>query len=363
MVQNAANYRKSFDYQILARLLGDGLLTSEGEIWRRDRRLQQPLFTGQALEAFAKTITHCAEELAQSLRVGREVVLEEEMTRFGLHVIGERILSLDIRKWSAEVSGHLDVCQRQIVARGLALVDLAKWIDTPGERRFKRSLRALQQIIDAMITERSRLTPAVPDLYSLLTTEGYPHERLRDQLLTLFFVGHETTAIALTWFFVCLAWDPQLDARLASEPASSPLLRQTIDETMRLYPSIGFMGREAIEEDRLGGFTIPKDSIIVLCPYATHRRADLWEDPLKLDPSRFAPGRREQIPVGAHIPFAMGPRGCIGVHFAMLELETVISTLLPRFRFELTSQEPIRPIPLVSMRPSRPVRMRVLARL
>lgn len=376
MIQNAANYRKSFDYQILARLLGDGLLTSEGEIWRRDRRLQHPLFHGQALEKFYSTIAQCARDTVSAWKPGTEIALEAEMTRFGLHVIGERILSLDIRGWSEEVSHHLDVCQKQIVARGLALVDFARWIPTPGEIRFKRSLRELYRIVDEMIERRAKLGSEPIDLYSVLVAESYPKERLRDQFLTLFLAGHETTAIALTWAFYCLARHPEIDAQLAKEVGGAvsgfvpereeleklPYTRQVIDESLRLFPPVAFMGRETIEEDRLGGFHIPKDSIIVLCPYATHRRRDLWPDSEIFDPGRFEAAKRESIAVGAHVPFAMGPRGCIGQHFAMMELQIMLAAVAKRFRLELADPSPVRPLPLVSLRPSRSVRMRVIER-
>lgn len=375
MIQNAANYRKSFDYQILARLLGQGLLTSEGEIWRQDRRLQQPLFHGKALEHFFSTLLECVDALVSSWKAPTEITLEAEMTRFGLHVIGRRIVSLDIRKWSDEISWHLNVCQRQIVARGLALVDFARWLPTPGERRFEKSLAVLYRIVGELIDERAAMGPGPYDLYSILAEQDYPRERMRDQFLTLFLAGHETTAIALTWLYACIARHPEVEPRLAAEARSAlgpdgrlawdgveklVYTRQVIDEGLRLYPPVAFMGRESIGDDVLGGYPIPAGSIIVLCPYATHRRPDLWENADAFDPQRFTDDRRARLPACAHIPFAAGPRGCIGQHFAMLELQALVSAVALRFRLRLVDEAPIRPVPLVSLRPSRPVRMRVL---
>ncbi len=368
MIQNASNYRKSFDYRFLAKLLGEGLITSEGELWQRDRRLQHPLFHGKQLDHFFATILRCSEALVDSWKPGQVIKLEDETARFAFHVIGERIASVDVRDAASEIAHHMDVCQRHIVARALALVDVAKWVATPGERRFRRSLSILYALVDDLIERRRKLEGSPYDLYSVLTENPYPPERLRDQFLTLFMVGHETSAIALTWLYYALSGMPEVDARVAAESRSAlaggltfakanalPYTAQVLQETMRLYPPVSFMGREAIADDELGGFPIPKDSIVVLCPYATHRRPDLWPDPERFDPSRFSEEADAARPPCAYLPFAAGPRGCIGAHFAMLELQIAACVISARYRLRLTSDAPVGLLPLVSTRPTRSI--------
>lgn len=373
MITNASNYRKSYDYAILARLLGNGLITSEGDIWLRDRRLQQPLFHGKQLESFFAKVVGCAQATVDAWRPGQEIQLENEMTRFTVHIIGERILSLDVREWTDEIVHHLEVCQRHVIHRVASPIDWAKFLPTFGERRFKKSLAALYLIMDELLARRARRADAPPDLYSILQPSGLPAEVIRDQLLTLFLVGHETSASTLSWIFYALAKDGALDARVAAEAQrvlAEPLTLARLDtlelttrvvkEGMRLYPASPFQGREAIEADTLGGYHVPKDTVVVLSPYATHRRPDLWPDPLTFDPDRFLPERVARHIPHQYIPFLHGPRACIGLHLAMWELQVGLAAITARFRLRLVDEKtPIVPISMISLRPSRPMVMRL----
>ena len=373
MITNASNYRKSYDYAILSRLLGKGLITSEGEVWLRDRRLQHPLFHGKALEQFFGTIVDCAQATVDRWQPGQEIQLENEMTRFTVHVIGERILSLDVREWTDEIVYHLNVCQRHIIDRVVSPIDWARFLPTPGERRFKKSLAALYGIIDELVARRSKLVGERHDLYSVLEPTGLPPDVLRDQLMTMFLVGHETSASTLSWIFYALATHPEIDARLAAESqavlAEGPLGLKRLErleyttrvakEGMRLYPPAPFQGREAIEADELGGYHVPKDTVVVISAYATHRRPDLWPEPLVFDPDRFAPERAAKHLPHQYIPFLQGPRACIGQHLAMWELQVGLAMIASRYRLRLVDERPITPVALISLRPSRPVVMRV----
>ncbi len=376
LVQNSSNYRKSYDYKVLSRLLGDGLITSEGEVWQRDRRLQQPLFHGRALEHFVSSISRCTQALLDRWSHGQEIRLDSEAARFAIHVIGERLLSLDVREWSEAISYHFDVCQREIVARATSLIDLARWIPTRGEVRFVKSLAELRHIVKELIEKRSRMKESPYDMFSILHESGESRERMRDQFITMAMAGHETSAVALTWTYLSLSRLPEIDDRVARESAAAlhgkpptletlealPYTTQVIQESLRLFPPVATMGREAIEADELGGFAVPKDTVIALCPYATHRRPDLWDRPEEFDPDRFAPEKKDkQIPC-QYVPFAAGPRGCIGQHMALFELQAAVGMISERFRLKLLTREQIRPIPMVSMRPDRPVMMRVESR-
>jgi cytochrome P450 len=262
------------------------------------------------------------------------------------------------------------------VGRVVAPVDFARWMPTPGEARFARSLKELQRIVDLLIEKRSQLKDGPHDMFSILSESGQSRTRMRDQFITMTMAGHETSAVALTWTYYCLSSLPGIDARVAQESArvlaSGPATYETLEqleyttqvihESLRLYPPVAIMGREAIEADELGGFAIPKDAVIALCPYATHRRADLWERPEEFDPSRFEPAQKEKQQPCSYVPFAAGPRGCIGQHLALFELQAAVSLISRRFRLKLETQGRIQPIPMVSMRPDRPIHMSLEAR-
>jgi len=271
------------------------------------------------------------------------------------------------------VAQLLEVCQRHIIDRVASPIDWSRFWRTPGQRRFERSRDALYRIVDELCAQRARRTDDPPDLYSVLMASGLPHQVLRDQLITLFLVGHETSASTLTWLFYALARHPAIADAVARESAAAlargpltaqrlpelELTRRVVKEALRLYPAAPFMGREAIADDELAGYHIPKDTVVVMSPYATHRRPDLWPDPERFDPDRFTPENvARQLP-NQFIPFLEGPRACIGRHLAMWELEIGLATIAARYRLTLVDDAPVDPIALISLRPSRPVVMRV----
>ncbi len=375
MVTNSGNYKKSYDYKVLSRLIGDGLITSEGEVWQRDRRLQQPLFHGKALEQFFSTIAACTDAMVSRWKAGEQLRFDAEATRYALHVIGERLLSLDIREWSEEISHHFDICQHQIVARATSLVDLARVLPTPGESRFRKSLAELRRIVEHLLELRSRSREDRLDMFSVLSESGQSRERLRDQFLTMAMAGHETSAVALAWTYLCLSEDSAVDEAVAREASEAlarpmtldtlerlPLATQAIQESLRLFPPVAIMGREALEDDELGGFRFKGGTVIALSPYATHRRPDFWERPEAFEPARFSPERSSAREPGTYVPFALGPRGCIGQHLALQELQVAVARISSRFRLRNETSGKVIPIPMVSMRPDRPILMRLEAR-
>jgi cytochrome P450 len=374
LVTNQANYKKSFDYGVLARVLGQGLLTIEGDLWQAERRLQQPIFHGAVLNEFQTTMADCTRALLDSWHPGDEIVLEHEMTRYALHVIGQRVLSLDVRDESHRIIEYLDYCNKRTLEQAQSLFRLPPWVLTPGEARFRRSLRSLHRIVEGLIDRRAQNQGDPYDLYQVLvTTPGYARERLRDQIVSMFMIGHETTAVALTWCLYCLARHPEVEARVHDEalevvagatPTRDELGRltytkQVIDESLRLYPPVPFVGRESLSDDVIGGYTIPAGSTFVICPYVTQRRPDLWDEPNRFDPERFHESRKDSAL--NCFPFGAGPRGCAGVQFAMMEMLTFIGAMAKRLRLQSVDPSPLYGVPLVSLRPSRPVRMRIEA--
>ena len=377
---NAANYRKSFDYGILATLLGaEGLVTSEGEVWSKDRRQIQPLFKKELVEQFSSVVTSCLSALVERWRArdaATPIDVTAEMMRFTMTVIGQRVLSQDVSPDVERLNGLISACQTNVIDRSTLPLDPAKYFRTPSRRRFEKNRAELHAILDGYI-DRRLTAPQLSGATDLLTMiGGEERPKLRDQVMTFFAAGHETTATALAWMFYLLARHPAVQAKVVRElgdesapdsasPGSLQLpryARAVIDESMRLYPPIPVVGREPLADDELGGFPIRKGATLVLFLYATHRRPDLWIQPEEFRPERFLdPERAAQTPF-SFLPFSAGPRVCIGAQFAMMELQIALSTLVRGFRFTAIPGEEIFPIPLVSLRPHRPILLRVESR-
>lgn len=374
----ASSYRKSFDYRLLAELVGDGLITSEGDVWKRDRRLVQPLFHQQMLAHFCSRVVSLSRDTVDRWSGQGEVCISAEMTRLAIRVIGWRVFSDDVVADADRIADLIAGAQRWLIDRGAAPIDLAKWLPTPGRRAFERNRRELEQLVDAYVGKRLAATAGDDrfDLLSILKESGAPREQLNSHVKTFFAAGYETSAMALIWTCHLLSQHPEWQERLVSELETVlkgrdpkfedlrrlPQLRAVLEESLRLYPAVPLVGREAVEDEELGGFAIPKGSTVVLCFLAAHRDGRLWADPLRFDPARFLPGRREEQVPYSHLPFGAGARSCIGAQFAMMELALVLATMLPRYRLDPVEGPEVKAVPLVSLRPSRALNVKLVAR-
>ena len=375
LLTHAGNYRKSFDYGILASLLGAaGLVTSEGEVWNKDRKQIQPLFKKELVDQFSGVVTGCLQALVERWRTRDAALLLDvtaEMMRFTMTVIGQRVLSQDVSPDVESLNRLISACQTNVIDRSTLPLDPAKYFRTPSRRRFEKNLGELHAILDLYI-DRRLADPALSGSTDLLTMlAGQDRQKIRDQVMTFFAAGHETTATALAWLFYLLGRHLAVQEKVAAELGAGSALgsangthlpkyaRAVLDESMRLYPPIPVIGREPLADDELGGFPIPKGATLVLFLYATHRRRDLWERPEEFRPERFLePERSAQTPF-SYLPFSAGPRVCIGAQFAMMEMQIAIATLIRSFHFTALPGEEIFPIPLVSLRPHRPILLRV----
>jgi cytochrome P450 len=380
MVENRDNYRKSFDYAILAELTGQGLITSDGETWKRDRKLAQPLFTLEMQKRYGLTMDAIADRLArqwgEEVARGELVQVDRDMVRLGIAVIGSTALGVDVTGHEAAIADSLLVAQKQVVKRGMAVVDVAKYLPTYGQYRFKREVAWLHGLLQQLVDARRARGPAPGETDLIEAFEGQDPRAIRDQAITFFLAGHETTAVALSWALSLLATHPEIQERVSAEAASVAAeglrgfdaytklryTRMAFEESMRLYPPGPFIGRENIEDDELGGFHIPAGSTLALCQYATHRRPDLWERAGEFDPERFSEERRSSIPSHAYFPFGGGPRVCIGQTLGMMEGVLTLARVAREFRMRPPEGEadfPPRPMSLVSLRPARPIRLRM----
>lgn len=376
LVDNHEAYaRTNATLRILRPLLGQGLFISEGPDWRHQRRTLAPAFTPKAARMLVPHMLAPAEEAIAELRAGgdRPANLFAAVQRLALEVAGRTMFSLEMREHGGALRDLVGRYSVRLARPHLLDVLLPVGIPTPHDiaRRFfgRRWMRFFE---DLMARRRQAgVSAAQPrDLFDLLlaardpeTGQAFSPEQLRDQAATMIMAGHETTAVALSWALYLLALAPDIQDRAAEEakqaddgadgaPALERLTytRAVIDETMRLYPPAYVIVRAARQPDEVAGVPVRPGDIVVISPWVLHRHRRRWTDPDAFDPERFMPGA-PSIDRYAYMPFGIGPRVCIGAHFALTEATLVLSRLLKNFRIELASREPVMPVAIVTTQP------------
>ena len=373
---NAHNYVKGRSYQKFRESTGNGLLISDGELWRRQRRLVQPAFHRRHLDAFAAVMAREAEAQVARWRPfaarGETLDAAAEMMRLTLRVVGLTMFSTDLTDEADMIGRSLDVIRAHAIRRMWQPVSIpANW-PTPGNLRFRRALAEGDRVINSLIDARRTGRVENEDLLSLLikahdeeTGAGMSDEQLRAEAVTIIGAGHETTAVTLSWLWYLLSGHREVEERLHAElerelggrtPTMEDLPRlryaaMVCEETMRLYPPAWALSRTALGPDAYGGYPIAAGSEALLLPYVTHRHPDFWDDPEKFDPERFDPGRAAARPRFAHFPFGGGPRQCIGQHFAMAEMLIVLAAIAQRFTLRLAPGHEVEPEASITLRP------------
>jgi cytochrome P450 len=376
LMDNRTNYHKGTAYRKLKLSLGEGLLTSEGDLWRRQRRLMQPPFAPRSLAPYVTAMTESTEQMLKIWRSyaidGEALDINDEMMRLAMSIIGRTMFSIDVGDDAAAAGRAFTFVLEYIGSRTVSMLDVPLFVPTPANRQFKAALHTLETFIDGIIGERRANPDQHDDLLAHLlrardetTGEGMSDKQIRDEVLTIFFAGHETTAQALTWAWYLLALNPRIDDRLYAEVAETlpnrpltiddvprlPYTRMVVDETLRLYPPVWSFARDAIDDDVIGGYHIPAGSMVLMSQYITHRHPSFWSNPEEFDPERFAPGRSEGRPQFAYFPFGGGPRTCIGNHFALLESQIVVASIARRYRLELAPGQRVETNAGATLRP------------
>jgi cytochrome P450 len=375
-------------YKQIAQAFGRGLLTSEGELWRRQRRLVQPLFTRKQVAAYAELMAEEASSVADrwdhATRAGEDTVdANAAMVRLALRVVGRAIFGDDVAKTSHVLDSAFPVLNRHTFRRAMSpLAPPASW-PTPDNRRAARAQRALYEVVDGLITHRQQAGADGDDLISRLlrardpeTGEAMDAQQVRDEALIFLLAGHETTSTAMTFTLHLLgrhAGEQQLvhnelDAVLGGRAPTlddAPALERTamaIKEAMRLYPPAYALGRLSVTDNEICGYLIPAGSFVAVSQFATHRHPQFWENPETFDPARFASEREAGRHPYAYFPFGGGPRACIGSHFGMLEAMIAVALLLQRFQIRSHQEN----VPLdtegITLRPRGAVRIQPAAR-
>lgn len=377
---NNQNYGRSIFMTMLKPALGDGLLTSEGDFWRRQRRLAQPAFHRQRLAAFATLMTEAAAAMLARWHLaavsGQPLEIMAEMSNLTLSITGKALFGSDLNPEAMRSAqqGFLEHFNHRFEH----FLAVPEWMPTPRNRRFWQVVRTMDTVAYGIIAERRRSGQDQGDLLSLLlsardedTGAGMSDKQLRDEVTTFLGAGSETTAVTLAWTWYLLSTHPAVDRQLRAELAAVlggrtptaedlphlPYTRMVIEEALRLYPPAWGMSRQALGDDTIGGYPIPANSLVTLSPYVTHRLAAFWENPEGFDPERFTPERSAGRPRYAYFPFGGGPRQCIGNEFALMEAQLVVATVAQRYRLYVVPGHAVVPYPIFTLRPRHGVLM------
>ncbi len=382
-VTHHRNFIKSLALQRARVLLGTGLLTSEGDFHLRQRRMAQPAFHRDRVAALAATMAAYAGRTGDGWSAGREMDIGREMNRLTLAIAGDTLFGADVEGEAEEVARALDAALGMFDRLTNPLGILLDRLPLPGTIRLRRARAALDATIYRIIERRRASAEDRGDLLSLLLAarddEGdggrMTDAQLRDEALTLFLAGHETTANALAWAWHLLAAHPEAEARLHAEvdavvgdrlPTAEdyprlPYTRAVFAESMRLYPPAWTVGREPLEDFAAGGYRIPAGTVVIMSPWVVHRDPRWWPDPDRFDPGRWTPEAEAALPRFAYFPFGGGPRKCIGEGFAWMEGVIVLATLARRWRLRPAPGAVVTTAPSITLRPAG-MRMRAEAR-
>lgn len=384
LVTNNRNFVKSRGLEMAKKFLGEGLLTSEGEFHRRQRRLAQPAFHRQCINAYATVMAEYAARARSRWRTGETLDIWQEMMRLTLAIVGKTLFDADVEDEANEVRTALTEIMRLFERITSPFAGLLDKLPLPSNVRWLKAKKRLDSIIYRIIDERRATGEDRGDLLSmLLFAQDEEDDRstmtdlqLRDEAMTLFVAGHETTANALTWTWYLLSQHPEAEARLQGEidavlvgklPTANdvPRLQYTemvFAEAMRLYPPAWTMGRRALVDYEVNGYVIPAGSIVLMSPWVMHHDPRYYPDPLRFDPERWTPEAREARPKFSYFPFGGGPRLCIGESFAWMEGVLLIATLAQQWKMQLAPGQQVEPEPKVTLRPKHGMRMALESR-
>jgi cytochrome P450 len=381
--QNYRNYQKTTErWKVFRELIGNGLLASDGDLWRRQRQRIQPAFHQERLAMFEDLLqTATTDVIAEWRKAAAEekpIGIFGELLRLSLRIITKAMFGRDVREFEktalrAFASAHVYINPMSLINL-LELPVAVRRLFLPRFRQFETAFRQLNGIVDQMIAERRASGEDNGDFLSMLLMgrddehgETMDQAQLRDEVMGAFLAGHETTAIALTWAFYLLSKNPVARRQLQAEVGSVlggrfpriqdlPNLkynRMVIDESMRLYPPAWGFDRKSVADDVLGGYRIPAGSTVAICTYVMHHHPAYWENPEGFDPMRFSEERSVGRPEYAYLPFGGGPRRCIGNRFAMLEMQLILAAITQNFDLDLVPGPAVNVWPTVNLQPDR----------
>jgi cytochrome P450 len=379
LVTHQRNFRKGRGLERARKLLGDGLLTSEGDTHLRQRRLIQPAFHKERIASYASAMTACADRMQRAWIDAADLDVAQAMMRLTLAIVGRTLFDADVEAQARDVGDALTAVLDSFWTTMLPFADVLETLPIPLLRKGKEARAKLDAIIYRLIAERRANPGDRGDLLSMLLLaqdeeqggRGMSDAQVRDEAMTIFLAGHETTANALAWTWYLLSQAPAVEAQLHAEidcvlggrtPTLADLPRltvteQVITESMRLYPPAWMVGRRAIDEYVVGGYTLPARTIVLVSPYLVQRDARFFPEPERFLPERWTPEFKASLPPFAYFPFGGGTRRCIGESFAWMELILVAATIAQQWRLRLVPGHPVVPQPVVTLRFKHGLRM------
>ncbi len=397
LLDNAKNYVKSRNYRGVKLILGNGLLTSEGDFWRRQRKLAQPAFHRERLSSFIDAMTLATDKMFDRWRVRAEsgafeTDIHEEMMAVTFHIVGLTLLSRDLLGEAEAIGKALGTALYFANDYAESIVNVPLWVPTPKNRSFLRARKILDEMVFRVIAERrearrnqqnsaEKRTKNAGDLLDMLmdakdedTGEQMSDQQLRDEVMTMVLAGHETTANALSFSLFLLSKHPDIARRLSEEVATvlqgrTPrledlpklaLTKRVLEESMRLFPPAWAFERQALEDDFIHGFKIPKGAVVGVCAYVLHRDAAHWDNPEGFDPDRFLVDPKDRAKY-TYLPFGGGARVCIGNAFAMMEAQIVLAKIVQSWSADLLPLTKLELDPVITLRPRGGLRMRIRA--
>jgi cytochrome P450 len=384
--ENNHNYIKGDYFEPIRQVGGDGLFTSEGAHWLRQRRLMQPAFHRQRIASFGELMVRQTERMLERWEdaafSGQALDISHEFTDLTMRIIAEAMFSAQIEEDVRAVSEAISLLLADMNFRfQVPFYPRIMGLPTPRNLQARRALNVIDEVIYRIIRQRRHEQAHENDLLDMLmhardeeTGEAMSEKHLRDEVVTIFVAGHETTAVLLTWLFHILGNEPEWEATLADEVcmtlgerrpdfadlANFPILRKAIDETLRLYPPAWITNRTAVQDDVICGYPIRAGEVVGISPYVVHRLAEYWPDPERFDPTRFSVENADGRPRFAYFPFGGGPHQCIGNNFALVEAQLIFATLVGRYRLAPLPGRPVELEATATLRPKGGLWMKVL---
>jgi len=381
LVTNARKYSKGRVLRANRHVFGEGLLTSEGDFWLRQRRLAQPAFHRVRIASYAGTMVEYTQRMLDGWRGGEERDAHQEMMRLTLQIVGKTLFDADVERDAQEVGKSLELLL-EIGANFRRTIFVPHWLPTPANLRVKREVAQIEKILYRIIGERRASGRDAGDLLSMLLSaqdedgSRMTDRQLRDEAITLFLAGHETTACTLSWTWWLLAQNPAAEAKLHAEldavlgdraPSLDDLPRlaytgHVITESLRLYPAAWGMARLAVEDHEIAGYPVRKGMGVAMAQWVVHRDPRWYDAPEEFRPERWEGDLMKRLSRFAYFPFGGGPRQCIGNAFALMEATLILATIARKFRLRLVANHLVAPLASITLRPRHGVRVTLESR-
>jgi cytochrome P450 len=375
LVNHPRKFIKGRVLQANKRVFGRGLLTSEGDFWLRQRRLTQPAFHRARIAGYASTMVEYAERLLHEWSDGEERDVHKEMMRLTLQIVGKTLFDADVERDAKDIGKSMELLL-ELGADFRRALFVPHWLPTPTNIRQERAIRQIEKVLYRIIAEKRASGRDAGDLLSMLLAaqdedgSRMTDKQLRDEAITLFLAGHETTANTLSWTWSLLAQNPAVEAKLHAElrtvlagraPSLDDLPKlvytnHIITESLRLYPPAWGTARTAIEDHEIAGYSVPQGSGVSFTQWTVHRDPRWYEAPDEFRPERWEGDVLKRLPRFAYFPFGGGPRQCIGNTFALMETALILATIAQQFRFRLVEGHPVVPLASITLRPRHGIR-------